>query len=554
MKKLLIASPIKQRERVLAEFLNGLTELDLNGFDVHFYFVDDNTEENSSNLLKKFEKTHKNVLIRKGAEFVAEQSKRYECNEVTHFWKKELINRIIEFKNDMIRYAKENEFDYLFFVDSDIVMNPCTIKHLKERNVDIISNVFWTRWVPGGVLYPQVWLQDEGSYYIKNWDKTYTQKEVDQASMDFVNQMKIPGIYKVGGLGACTLLNRKSIESGVSFSLIDNVSFWGEDRHFCIRARVLGLGLYVDTVYPAYHIYRESYVDGIQQYKENGFDYYFGYGQTSLINTGCSECRWKKISSRLILELKKLYKRVVGMSYNRKRIVNTKHKLTVSMVVKNEENRYLRETLEHVKKYADEFIIIDDASTDNTVEVCKEILKDVPHKIIVNKKSLFSREYKLRRQQWDETIKMDPDWILFLDADEIFEDRMVEISKKLITNSDIDLYCFRLFDMWNNTHYRDDEYWNAHRRFMPFMMRYQPKFKYKFNKTNQHCGRMPKNVYGLNYANVDVRIKHYGWSREEDRVNKYNRYMELDRNGKHGILGQYESIMDLNPNLVRFEE
>ena len=30
---------------------------------------------------------------------------------------------------------------------------------------------------------------------------------------------------------------------------------FGEDRHFCIRAAALGLSLYVDTHYPAYHIY-----------------------------------------------------------------------------------------------------------------------------------------------------------------------------------------------------------------------------------------------------------------------------------------------------------
>ena len=33
---------------------------------------------------------------------------------------------------------------------------------------------------------------------------------------------------------------------------------FGEDRHFCIRAAALGFTLYVDTHYPAYHIYRES--------------------------------------------------------------------------------------------------------------------------------------------------------------------------------------------------------------------------------------------------------------------------------------------------------
>ena len=53
-----------------------------------------------------------------------------------------------------------------------------------------------------------------------------------------------------------TIKCNKALKLGVSFSIIDNISFWGEDRHFCIRAEALGLKLYVDTVYPAYHIYR----------------------------------------------------------------------------------------------------------------------------------------------------------------------------------------------------------------------------------------------------------------------------------------------------------
>lgn len=70
----------------------------------------------------------------------------------------------------------------------------------------------------------------------------------------------MPGVYKVGGLGDCTLISKKVFESNVSYDKIYNVSFWGEDRHFCIRAAVLGFELYVDTHYQAFHIYRTSYL------------------------------------------------------------------------------------------------------------------------------------------------------------------------------------------------------------------------------------------------------------------------------------------------------
>ena len=108
--------------------------------------------------------------------------------------------------------------------------------------------------------------------------------------------------------------------------------------------------------------------------------------------------------------------------------------------------------------------------------------------------------------------------------------------------------------MWNEYEYRDDEHWKSHNSYKTFFIRYQPNFKYKFKHTNQHCGRLPKNLSCLQNANVDVRIKHYGWAKESDRKAKYARYMKLDKDGKSGDLDQYKSILDENPNLKRFEE
>jgi len=82
-----------------------------------------------------------------------------------------------------------------------------------------------------------------------------------------LNQLKVPGVYTVGGLGACTLISKRAIQAGVNFKEIYNISFMGEDRHFCIRAVALGFELFVDTHYPAFHIYRLSDLDGLAEFK-----------------------------------------------------------------------------------------------------------------------------------------------------------------------------------------------------------------------------------------------------------------------------------------------
>jgi len=49
-------------------------------------------------------------------------------------------------------------------------------------------------------------------------------------------------------------------------------------------------------------------------------------------------------------------------------------------------------------------------------------------------------------------------------------------------------------------------------------------------------------------------VKHLGWASPADRLKKYQRYMELDPEGKFGIIEQYKSILDPHPNLIKWEE
>ena len=155
---------------------------------------------------------------------------------------------------------------------------------------------------------------------------------------------------------------------------------------------------------------------------------------------------------------------------------NVHPKITLSMCVKNEANRYLRMVLEEVKHYIDEAVFIDDNSTDNTIELIKEILAGIPIYIVSNSESKFSNEILLRKQQWQETLKHDPEWILNLDADEIFEKKMRSTIKQLTNQTSTDIWCFRLYDFWDMEHYREDQFWRAHSTYRVFLIRYKKEF------------------------------------------------------------------------------
>ena len=504
-KRILVGSPIRQKPVILNEFLKSLDAQNKINYTLDFYFIDDNEQDESKELLKQFA-VGKNCIIEEIK--VKPSDDAYICNEHNHCWKNSLIWKVAKFKDQMINKAANENYDYLFLIDSDIVLHPKTIDQLIKANKEIISNIFWTSWSPNTIAMPQVWISDEYIQYRKEEGEIVPPEEAKKRMYAFYDELKVPGIYEVGGLGACTLISHQSLKKGVNFQRISNLSFWGEDRHFCVRAVALGIPLFVDTHYPAYHIYRESAMEGVEQFKK----------ECMIDNQHCNE------------------------------------KITLSLIMKNEENNCLREMLTATRQYITDAVIIDDGSSDNSVKIAEEILKDIPLKLIKNSESKFSNEINLRKQQWDEVVKTNPDWILTLDADEIFEDRFKDEIQKLISAKDVDAYYFRLYDFWDDTHYRDDPFWSAHKQYRPFLIRYNPDVEYPWKETPQHCGRYPLTINDFHYKISDLRLKHYGWVKPELRQAKYDRYQKLDPDGKYGWKEQYESILDSNPNLIEWKE
>lgn len=265
-KRVLIGSPIRQKPAILKEFLQSLEELDHQTFQADYFFIDDNTDPESVNILYEFSQKQTTQC------FIAKISQKatdlYICNEKTHYWNDNIIWKVAAFKDEIIKFTLEYNYDYLFLVDSDLVLHPKTIDHLISTNKEIVSNIFWTQWQPEIIKLPQVWYYDEYKQYSLAPGEQLAADEINKRQTDFLRLMATPGTYEVGGLGACTLLSKSALTKGANFKKIKNITFWGEDRHFCVRAAALGIDLFVDTHYPSYHIYRESHLSGIPQFKE----------------------------------------------------------------------------------------------------------------------------------------------------------------------------------------------------------------------------------------------------------------------------------------------
>ncbi|KAF6583435.1 glycosyltransferase, partial [Paenibacillus sp. EKM208P] len=74
----------------------------------------------------------------------------------------------------------------------------------------------------------------------------------------------------------------------------------------------------------------------------------------------------------------------------------SKPKLTLTMTVYNEADRKLIDVLRSHREYIDEAVIIDDGSQDDSGELCREILKGIPLRLIRNETASFTNELELR--------------------------------------------------------------------------------------------------------------------------------------------------------------
>ena len=140
-------------------------------------------------------------------------------------------------------------------VDTDLILHPNTLIQLLSSKKKLIANIFWTQEKPNS------------NYFWANcWD-------YDQYTQVNVKEWLRKGVYEVGGTGACFLISREVIEKGVNYSPISNLKFiHGEDRYFCIRAVCNGFKIYIDTHYPALHLYRPSIYEDYIKSKAGGLN------------------------------------------------------------------------------------------------------------------------------------------------------------------------------------------------------------------------------------------------------------------------------------------
>jgi O-antigen biosynthesis protein len=206
-------------------------------------------------------------------------------------------------------------------------------------------------------------------------------------------------------------------------------------------------------------------------------------------------------------------------------------KVVVMYRVKNEE-RWIEKSINSILDICSNIVILDDGSTDSTLEICKSFDKvnDIFHQ-----ENLPLNESRDRNKLLQMSLKQNPDFILSLDGDEILMP-----NSQNILNNELNLFYpnkhvfeFQFLTLWDK--YNQIRYDGAHSNIWQkrlFRLKDQPMNLQIFDSPfpgNLHCGSIPNNTLNMDSpVRSNAKILHLGKFDQNLRQKKYEWYTKID--------------------------
>ena len=247
MKKILITAPVRQDIKIFKEYLWSIDRLNIpEGYEIHKYFYLHN-----SNNLKKFLKNNEYEILT--------DDSILEYSERTHIWKPENFKAVSTMRTMALEKARKDNYDYVFSVDSDIILRKNTLKELLQNNKDLIGKIWWTAYdkqQPNNIL-----------------PNCYNGRDIQGRLLINFEEITQNGIYETGVVCGCTLISKRIFKNEyINYYPIKNLSSsnW-EDYAFSVRVHTIlpDIKFYIDTNNPVKHLYRiEDYEKWKNEEKE----------------------------------------------------------------------------------------------------------------------------------------------------------------------------------------------------------------------------------------------------------------------------------------------
>lgn len=226
--KVMIGCPVRNRAWVLPRYLQSLLELEYPGQKMEYGFIINDCTDETELIMERFAREQAGRVKLFTINYGAGRGYRRGAYDLT---------RLAALRNHLLNAFLQSSCDYLFSVDSDIMVAPSTLRCLIEDDCDIISALVCNGHELG----------DEGIYNI-------LQKNSEG---ELIHQREFPRdrVFPVDCTGAAYLIKRAVIaRHGVRYSSQQGA----EDIGFCAAAQAKGLGIFCDGRLECRHLMHEE--------------------------------------------------------------------------------------------------------------------------------------------------------------------------------------------------------------------------------------------------------------------------------------------------------
>jgi len=257
-KKILIAFPCRDRAWVLPHFLDKIYNIDYDKKLIDIYCIINNSRDDSLDILKHFKTKYENeynsikIEIRNNSEFSMKDERRQSTRFKMYHW-------LADLRNNLVNKCTKLDCDYLFSVDTDILVPSDILKRLISHNKDYVSSIIYN-----GYLFKP---HDAGASYspllnaykypnILNLKSKDSYKHIVNYKVKNPNLLDRGTITEVDFTGAVFLVSNEVCKIA-RFGWDKQ----GEDEVFCRSARENGFKLYCDLSLYSQHMMSKDILD-----------------------------------------------------------------------------------------------------------------------------------------------------------------------------------------------------------------------------------------------------------------------------------------------------